>query len=106
MRKISHKFQQGGILTVHLSGTPENWQGESDKGVLKHGHSQQEPKETWPLGDDPRDLVVKNLPSNAGDVGSIPAWRTKVTQAVHQLESPPPWASPWRPNAAKNNKMK
>ena len=46
MRKISHKFQQGGILTVHLSGTPENWQGESDKGVLKHGHSQQEPKET------------------------------------------------------------
>ena len=46
VRKISHKFQQGGILTVHLYGTPENWQGESDKGVLKHGHSQQEPKET------------------------------------------------------------
>ena len=32
VRKISPKFQQGGILTVHLSGMPENWQGELEQG--------------------------------------------------------------------------
>ena len=28
---------------------------------------------------------VENLPSNAGDLGSIPAWRTKIPQASGQL---------------------
>ena len=29
-------------------------------------------------GDFPGGPVVKNLPSNAGDVGSIPGWLTKI----------------------------
>ena len=29
--------------------------------------------------------MVKNLPCNAGHVGSIPAWETKIPQAVEQL---------------------
>ena len=29
--------------------------------------------------------VVSNLPSNAGDVGSIPGWGTKIPHAVRQL---------------------
>ena len=29
--------------------------------------------------------VVKNLPYNAGDVGSIPGWGTKIPHAVEQL---------------------
>ena len=29
--------------------------------------------------------MVKNLPSNAGDMGSIPGWRTKIPHAVGQL---------------------
>ena len=29
--------------------------------------------------------MVKNLPSNAGDMGSIPGWRTKSPHAVGQL---------------------
>ena len=29
--------------------------------------------------------VVKNLPSNAGDVGSIPGWGTKIPYASQQL---------------------
>ena len=29
--------------------------------------------------------VVKNLPSNAGDVGSIPGWGTKIPHAKRQL---------------------
>ena len=37
----------------------------------------------------PRDLpggpVVKNPPSNTGDTGLIPGWRTKISQAVRQL---------------------
>ena len=28
--------------------------------------------------------VVKNLPSSAGDVGSIPGWGTKIPHAVRQ----------------------
>ena len=28
---------------------------------------------------------LKNLPSNAGDVGSIPGWRTKIPHAAGQL---------------------
>ena len=29
--------------------------------------------------------VVKNLPSNAGDVGSSPGWGTKIPHATRQL---------------------
>ena len=29
--------------------------------------------------------VFKNLPSNAGDVGLIPVWGTKISHAVEQL---------------------
>ena len=29
--------------------------------------------------------MVKNLPSNAGDVGSIPGWGTKIPQEEGQL---------------------
>ena len=29
--------------------------------------------------------VIKNLPSNTGDVGSIPVWGTKIPQAMGQL---------------------
>ena len=39
-------------------------------------------------GDFPGGPVVKNLPSNAGDVGSIPGWGTKIPHAVGQLLSP------------------
>ena len=39
---------------------------------------------TW-LRDFPGDPVVKNPPSNAGDVGSIPGWGTKIPHAMGQL---------------------
>ena len=35
--------------------------------------------------DFPGGLVVKNLPCNAGKVGSIPGQGTKITHAVEQL---------------------
>ena len=34
--------------------------------------------------DFPGGLVVKNLPANAGDMGSIPGQGTKILQAVRQ----------------------
>ena len=37
------------------------------------------------LRDSPGGPVVKNLPSNAGDVGSIPGWGTKIPHAAGQL---------------------
>ena len=36
------------------------------------------------LGDFPGGLVVKNLPSNAGDVGLIPGCGTKIAHAAEQ----------------------
>ena len=36
-------------------------------------------------GDFPGGAVVKNLPSNAGDMGSIPGWGTKIPHATGQL---------------------
>ena len=36
-------------------------------------------------GDFPGGPVVKNPPSNAGDVGSIPGWGNKIPLAVGQL---------------------
>ena len=41
-------------------------------------------------GDFPGGPVVKNLPSNAGNAGSIPGWRTKIPHAAGQLS---PWAT-------------
>ena len=38
-------------------------------------------------GDFPGGPVVKNPPSNAGDVGSIPGRGTKIPHAVGQLSS-------------------
>ena len=38
-------------------------------------------------GDFPGGPVVKNMPSNAGDTGSIPGQGTKITHAMMQLES-------------------
>ena len=35
--------------------------------------------------DFPVSLVVKNLPSNAGDVGWIPGWGTEIPSAAGQL---------------------
>ena len=35
--------------------------------------------------DFPGGPVVKNLPCNAGDVGSIPGWGTKIPRATEQL---------------------
>ena len=37
------------------------------------------------LRDFPGGLVVKNLPPNAGDVGSIPVWGTKIPLVAGQL---------------------
>ena len=33
----------------------------------------------------PGGAVVENLPANAGNVGSIPSWRTKIPHAAGQL---------------------
>ena len=38
-----------------------------------------------PSGDFPGGPVVKNPPSNAGDVGSIPGRGTKIPRAMEQL---------------------
>ena len=40
------------------------------------------------MGDFPGGPVVKNLPSNAEDVGSILGQGTKIPHAAGQLESP------------------
>ena len=37
------------------------------------------------LGDFPVGLVVKNLPANAGNTGSIPGQGTKIPHAVKEL---------------------
>ena len=36
-------------------------------------------------GDFPGGPVVKNLPSHAGDMGSVPGWGAKISQAMEQL---------------------
>ena len=43
--------------------------------------------------DFPGGPVVKNLPSNAWDVGSIPGQGTKIPQAVGELRSHRPWGN-------------
>ena len=35
--------------------------------------------------DFPGGPVIKNLPCNAGDAGSIPGWGTKIPHVVEQL---------------------
>ena len=49
-------------------------QGEMFRSHFKNGH----------LWDFPGGAVVKNLPPNAGDVGSIPGRGTKIPHAVGQ----------------------
>ena len=39
------------------------------------------------IGDFPGGPVVKNLPSNAGDAGSIPGQGTKIPHAAGQLSA-------------------
>ena len=46
------------------------------------------------LRDFPGGPVVKNLPSNAGDMGSVPGGGTKIPHAVGQLS---PWAATTKP---------
>ena len=41
--------------------------------------------EKWGEGDFPGSLAVTNLPSNAGDAGSIPGRETKIPHAMEQL---------------------
>ena len=43
------------------------------------------PIKTLHLGDFPSDPVVKNLPCDAGDAGSIPSGRVKIPHAAEQL---------------------
>ena len=45
------------------------------------------------MRDFPGGPVVKNPPSNAGDVGSVPGWGTKNPHAWGQLS---PWHHNWR----------
>ena len=44
--------------------------------------------------DFPGSPVVENLPSSAGDLGSIPCGGTKITHATGQLSLPPQLLSP------------
>ena len=46
------------------------------------------------LGDFPVGPVIKNLPSNAGDLGSIPGRGTKSPRAVGQLSARTPTTEP------------
>ena len=45
------------------------------------------PSSNDPDGDFPGGSVVKNLPSNAGDAGSIPGKGTRIPHAEGQLNS-------------------
>ena len=45
-------------------------------------------------GDFPGSPVVKNPPSNVGDVGSIPGWGAKIPHAMGQLSPMPQLESP------------
>ena len=51
----------------------------SDRDLLLNFHSR----------DFPGGPVVKNLPSKAGDTGSIPGWGTKIPHATGQLNPAP-----------------
>ena len=42
--------------------------------------------EVYSLRDFPGGTVAKNLPSDAGDTGSIPGWGTKIPRVVGQLD--------------------
>ena len=49
--------------------------------------------------DFPGDLVVKNPPSNAGDVGLIPGWGTKIPSATGKLSPRAATTEPTCPGA-------
>ena len=59
--------------------------GIGSKSVPKSLHPETEKKKKRHLEDIPGGPVVKNLPSNAGDIGSIPGQGTKIPHAVGQL---------------------
>ena len=48
--------------------------------------------------DFPGGAVVKNVPSSAGNMGSIPGWGTKITQAEGQLSLRATTAEPGSPS--------
>ena len=43
--------------------------------------------------------MLNNLPANAGDMGSIPAWGTKIPYAVEQLSLSATTTEPVHPGA-------
>ena len=44
----------------------------------------------YKIRDFPGGPMVKNLPCNSGDMGSVPGGETKIPQALGQLLSPEP----------------
>ena len=69
---LYHKHHLCGLESIKASKMEKEWK--DGYGGLK--------KLT---GDFPSGLVVKNLPSNAGDTGLICGWGTKIPQAAEQL---------------------
>ena len=49
------------------------------------------------MGGFPGGPVVKNLPCNAGDAGSIPGWGTKIPHSAEHLSPHPTILSPPTP---------
>ena len=58
--------------------------------------------EEWTKWDFPGIPVVKNPPSNAGDIGSIPDQGTKIPHAARQLS---PWATSTEKPARQNKRL-
>ena len=56
--------------------------------------------------DFPGGPVVKNLPSNAGDAGSNPGWRTKIPHDVGQLSPRTTTTEPAHPGACTTTREK
>ena len=52
--------------------------------LTSEGTAQKERKKNW-LEDFPGGPVVRNPPSNSGDVGLIPSWGTKIPHTSRQL---------------------
>ena len=97
----------------HMMKCVKGYEGESTEGVVLTVEARGGRWRQWRLGnnqvgrgDFPSGPVVKNPPSNAGDMGPVPGWGTEIPPAAEQLS---PWATTkeartrqWRPRAAKN----